>query len=132
ADDINAAAKAYAQAENGIILFGHEAGNDPPCGQLSKPWRLVTDHAGRPNNGVIAVLPHANSRGAADMGVVPDRAPGYRPVEQPGLSAQEMLGGAEGNKVMGMLIADYNDRAQSFTPRALTLYTGIATRSPPR
>jgi NADH-quinone oxidoreductase subunit G len=53
----------------------------------------VTGFVGRPNNGVIAVLPHANSRGAADLGVVPNRRPSYVLVEKPGLGAKEMLGG---------------------------------------
>jgi len=32
-----------------------------------------------------------NSRGAVDMGLVPDLLPGYRPVAEPGLSLPEML-----------------------------------------
>lgn len=114
AAEIDAAAKAYAEAENGLILFGMEAGNDPALRAAIEALALTTGHAGRPNNGVIAILPQANSRGAADMGVAPDRAPGYRPVDRPGLSAREMLGGAESKpNVMGMLIAGANPAAES-------------------
>lgn len=104
ASDIEAAAKALAEAANGIILFGLEAGNDPSLRAALEALALVTGHAGRPNNGLIAVLPHANSRGAADMGVLPNQLPGYLPLDgQPGLSGREMLSGTVGLK--GMLIA---------------------------
>ncbi len=108
--DIEAAAKAFAEAENGIIIFGLEAGNDPALRAALEALALVTGHAGKANNGIIPVLPHANSRGAADMGVVPHRLPGYVPVEA-GLSAQEML--AEGSPIKGMLIAGLDPAAES-------------------
>jgi predicted molibdopterin-dependent oxidoreductase YjgC len=76
---------------------------------------ILTGFVGRPNNGVIAVLPHANSRGAADLGVVPDRLPGYVPVEKPGLSAQEMLAGG----VRALLIAAADPLAGSARPEGL-------------
>lgn len=116
-EEIDAAAKAFAEAENGIILFGLEAGNDPALRAALEALALVTGHAGRANNGVIAVLPHANSRGAADLGIVPDRLPGYAPVaEEAGLSAQEML--ASGSPVKGMLIAAADPAAESEAYRA--------------
>jgi NADH-quinone oxidoreductase subunit G len=113
AADIEAAAKAFAEAENGIILFGLEAGNDPALRAALEALALVSGHAGKANNGIIAVLPHANSRGAADMGLVPDRLPGYVPLEsgQTGLSASEML--AEGSPLKGMLIAGLDPAAES-------------------
>jgi NADH-quinone oxidoreductase subunit G len=39
----------------------------------------------------VALVDYSNSRGALDMGLLPDLGPGYTPVEQPGLSAPEML-----------------------------------------
>jgi len=76
---------------------------------------LVTGHAGKPDNGVIAVLPHANSRGAADMGVLPDQLPGYVPVDgDAGLSARQMLGESP---VKAMLIAGADPAADSQTYR---------------
>ncbi|NIP68941.1 MAG: hypothetical protein GTO04_07100, partial [Planctomycetales bacterium] len=62
AQSIVAAAKAFAAAENGIIIFGLEAGNDPALRAALEALALVTGHAGRADNGLIAVLPHANSR----------------------------------------------------------------------
>jgi NADH-quinone oxidoreductase subunit G len=101
ADEIRAAAYAFGQAKNGIIFFGPEAGNDPALRRAVANLAIVTGFVARPNNGLIAVLPHANSRGAADLGIVPNRLPGYVPVEEPGLSAEEMLGGG----VRALLIA---------------------------
>lgn len=109
---IEAAAKAFAEAENGVIIFGLEAGNDPALQAAIEALALVTGHAGKSDNGVIAVLPQANSRGAADMGVLPDRLPGYVPLEgEPGQSAAAMLSGE--SPVKAMLIAGTNPAAES-------------------
>jgi NADH-quinone oxidoreductase subunit G len=104
AEEIRAAAHAFGEAKNGIILYGPEAGNDPALRRAVANLATVTGFVGRPNNGVIAVLPHANSRGAIDLGVVPNRLPGYIPVEKPGLSAKEMLDG--GVRALLMAAAD--------------------------
>jgi predicted molibdopterin-dependent oxidoreductase YjgC len=112
AEEIETAAKAFAEAKNGIILFGLEAGNDPGLRAALEALALVTGHAGKPDNGLIAVLPHANSRGALDMGLLPDQLPGYQPVERvPGLSAQAML--SEGSPIKGMLLAGVDPAAES-------------------
>jgi NADH-quinone oxidoreductase subunit G len=117
AEDIAAAAQAFATAENGIIIFGLEAGNDPALRAALEALALVTGHAGKPNNGLIAVLPHANSRGAADMGLVPNRLPGYVPLEgEPGSSASEMLGGSA--ELRAMLIAGADPAADNEAHRA--------------
>jgi NADH-quinone oxidoreductase subunit G len=39
----------------------------------------------------ISLLDYSNSRGALDMGLLPDLAPGYQPVEAVGLSLDQML-----------------------------------------
>ncbi len=112
AAEINAVAKTFAEAKNGVIIFGLEAGNDPAMQAGLEALALLTGHAGQADNGVIAVLPHANSRGAADMGVVPDRLPGYVPLDgQAGLSARQMLSGQSGLKAM--LIAGADPAAES-------------------
>jgi len=117
AEEIKAAAKAFAEAENGIILFGLETGNDSGLRAALEALALVTGHAGKPNSGLIAVLPHVNSRGALDMGLLPDQLPGYQPVERvPGLSAQAML--AEDSPVKGMLLAGVDPAAESEAYRA--------------
>jgi NADH-quinone oxidoreductase subunit G len=106
-EDIRGAARVYAEAKNAVILYGAEAGNDPALKAALRSLALVTGHAGRADNGVTAVLPHANSRGAADLGVLPDRLPGYAPLEgKAGLSAKEMLAGGSGLKVFYIIAAD--------------------------
>ena len=115
ADQIRSAGEAFGEAKNGIVLYGPEAGNDPALRRAVANLVTVTGFIGRPNNGVIAVLPHANSRGAADLGVVPDRRPGYVPVETPGLSAKQMLGGG----VRALLIAAADPLAGGARPHGL-------------
>jgi NADH-quinone oxidoreductase subunit G len=39
----------------------------------------------------VALVDYSNSRGASDMGLLPDLLPGYHPAAQPGLSLDEML-----------------------------------------
>lgn len=115
ADDIRAAAHAFGEAKNGIVLYGPEAGNDPALRQAVVNLVTVTGFVGRPNNGVIAVLPHANSRGAADLGVVPYRLPGYVPLDHPGLGAREMLDGG----VRALLVAAADPLAGASRPEGL-------------
>ncbi len=98
---IRQAAQAFGQAKNGIILYGMEAGADPALTAAMQNLVLVAGFAGRPNNGLLAVLPHANSRGAADLGLVPHRLPGYVPAPEQGLNAEQMLAG----QVKALLIA---------------------------
>ena len=107
ADDIKAAAKTLAEAENAIILYGAEAGNDPALKVALRNLAVVTGHVGRANNGVTAVLPHVNSRGAADLGILPDRLPGYVPLDgEAGLSAAEMLNPESGLQALYLVAAD--------------------------
>jgi predicted molibdopterin-dependent oxidoreductase YjgC len=39
----------------------------------------VTGHLGRPGSGLLPLLARSNAHGACDMGIAPDRLPGYRP-----------------------------------------------------
>jgi NADH-quinone oxidoreductase subunit G len=49
---------------------------------------VATGHDG--NNLNVPVL-ECNSQGAMDMGILPDMAPGYRPLETPGMNTPQML-----------------------------------------
>lgn len=107
-------AHSLAGAENLIVVYGREAMLSGAGRQLVRALAnllLVTGHVGRANNGLLPVLRHNNSHGAADMGVHPLWLPGYMPVEDaqarghyaavwgvelpatPGLDAQAMLNG---------------------------------------
>jgi NADH-quinone oxidoreductase subunit G len=79
AAELDAAARAIAEAEDLLVVYGREAvaaGVVPALAALA----TATGHVGRPDNGLVAVGPHANSQGAADLGLLPAWLPGYRPV----------------------------------------------------
>jgi NADH-quinone oxidoreductase subunit G len=104
-DSIRALARSFAGAENAIIIYGRAAlAGDPALPQALASLALLTGKVGRPNNGLIALLPGGNSRGALDMGVRPDAGPGGAPLAQPGLSAREMWGAAVEGRIRGMYI----------------------------
>jgi NADH-quinone oxidoreductase subunit G len=72
---VQAAAQAFAGAQNAVVLFGSEgtslqASHDlvHACANLL----IATGHAGKPNNGLIGVWPSANTQGAWDMGFRPE------------------------------------------------------------
>lgn len=110
AEQLLAAAEAIAGAENLLVLYGGEAaalGMVPGLAALA----AATGHIAAADNGLLAVGRHANSQGAADMGLLPDWLPGYRrlgdagarealgalwprtPPPEPGLTADAMLTG---------------------------------------
>lgn len=71
---VQAAATAFAEAENGLILYGSEGIGLQASQALARACAnlmLVTGHVGRPNNGLIAVWQRANEQGAWDMGLQP-------------------------------------------------------------
>jgi NADH-quinone oxidoreductase subunit G len=108
-DAIRALASSFANAENGIIIYGRTALSiGPALLQAIANLALITGKAGKPNNGLIALTSDGNTRGALDMGVRPDKAAGGAAVAQPGLSAREMWGAAVEGRVRGMYIAGLN------------------------
>ncbi len=67
---------------NLLIVFGSEyRGRDIEA--------LVDFGLSLPETRLACLGDYANSRGAADMGVLPDLLPGYRPVSEPGAFAEE-------------------------------------------
>lgn len=129
--DVRRIARALAESDNLIVSFGRDAalalspaegpaGNGQALIQALANLLLLTGHVGRANNGLLPLLPHNNSQGAADMGVSPEWLPGYRRVDDaearrrfgklwgvelpasPGLDADAMVrGGVRGLFVMG-------------------------------
>lgn len=99
-DTVRAAARAFAQAEHGIILYGRvalTAGAD--LLDALADLALLTGHIGKPNNGFIPLIPGANARGALDMGVRPGTG------KKRGLKAREMWVAAREGRLRGMFIA---------------------------
>lgn len=83
-DDFRRIARQLAEAENLIVSYGRDAmvsGGGRKLVQTLANFLLMTRHAGRANNGLLPLLPHNNTQGAADMGVSPEWLPGYRRVD---------------------------------------------------
>ena len=72
--ELQAAARAFAGAENAVILFGGEGTgleSSKALSQASANLLITTGHVSRPNNGLIGVWQRANDQGAWDMGFRP-------------------------------------------------------------
>lgn len=70
------AVKAFAEAQNAVILMGQEGMDLKRSEELVHACAgllFLTDHLGKPNNGLIGVWQSANTQGAWDMG--------FRPIE---------------------------------------------------
>lgn len=116
---IAAAAKAFLEAEHGIIIYGAEARS----AGLAVPEALaalaaLAGKAGKANSGLIALLPGGNSRGALDLGVRPDARPGYAPTPQRGVGAHELWGATQEGRVRALWIAGLDPAAALPAARA--------------
>ena len=72
--ELQAAAKAFAEAENAVILYGSEGTGletSQALAQACANLLITTGHTGRANNGLIGVWPRANDQGAWDLGFRP-------------------------------------------------------------
>ncbi len=108
ADELQAAAATFAQAEDAIVVFGREGLNDYGAlalAQAAANLLLVTDHVGRANNGLLPLWPHNNTQGAADMGIRPNTGPGYQEIVEHGWDFNSMLSVASSGGIKLMWIA---------------------------
>lgn len=94
ADALKKIGEGFASSENGIILFGREfmfaMQNDPAVQAALEALVLLSGHFGKKNNGAIALYPHNNSMGAADMGILPNTKAGRESSTDTGMSAKDM------------------------------------------
>jgi NADH-quinone oxidoreductase subunit G len=66
--DLLAAARTLANATDAVFIFGSEGVKDGEAlAQAVANLAVVTGHVARPNNGLLRLLPHNNSQGAADQ-----------------------------------------------------------------
>jgi NADH-quinone oxidoreductase subunit G len=108
-DDIRAVARSFAEAENTSVMYGRTALSlGPAMLQGIANRALMAGKVGKPNSGLIALTPDANTRGALDMGVRPDRGPSGAAIAPQGLSAREVWGAAVEGRVRGMYLAGLN------------------------
>jgi formate dehydrogenase alpha subunit len=124
-EQIMAAARLYAKARQASIVYGngitqYSTGTDAvkALANLS----MLTGNTGRKGGGIIAVQRESNSRGAVDMGMLPDFLPGFRNVAdarartefealwgaslpaRPGLTAVEVIEQAKLGKIKCLYI----------------------------
>lgn len=95
--EVEAAAKAIAEAENAIVFFGSEGTgleSSKALAQACANLLIATDHVGRPNNGLIGVWERANSQGAWDMGFrpVPDLKVAFQSAKSVYIAAADPAG----------------------------------------
>jgi predicted molibdopterin-dependent oxidoreductase YjgC len=127
AELLEAAALAYARARAAAILYstGIEA-RDAASIQGLVNLALLTGQLGREGAGLFALTEHNNLQGACDLGMLPDRLPGYRPVTcdaargeverawsvklpaRPGLAARSVLTGRAQGRVRAVWLCRYD------------------------
>ncbi len=116
---IAAAAKAFLEAEHGIIMYGAEARSaGPAVVEALGALAALAGKVGKANSGLIALLPGGNSRGALDMGLRPDAGPGYAPTAQRGLAARELWSAALDGRVRALWLAGLDPAASLPAARA--------------
>ena len=91
AEELRAAARAFATAARGAILYAmgitqHSHGTEHVLA-LSN-LALLTGNLGRPGTGVNPLRGQNNVQGACDMGALPDVFPGYQAVADPEVSSR--------------------------------------------
>jgi NADH-quinone oxidoreductase subunit G len=72
--ELRQAAQAFAEAQDGVILYGSEGmdlAESAALAQACANLLLATNHIDRPNNGLLGVWPRANDQGAWEMGLRP-------------------------------------------------------------
>jgi len=97
ADLIEAAALSYARASSAAILYstGAECRSAETIQSIVN-LALLTGQIGKVGAGIFALTDHNNLQGVCDMGMLPDRLPGYRPVGDAAARAElESLWGAK-------------------------------------
>jgi len=127
AESIEAAALAYARARSAVILYstGIETRRKDAIRAIVN-LVLLTGQIGKPGAGLFPLTEHNNLQGVCDMGVLPDRLPGYRPVADaaaraaveavwktrlpatPGAGARTILGGSGRGKVKLLWLLRYD------------------------
>jgi len=129
AADIRRAARAFAGAEKGTILFSmgitqHTTGTDNVLSIAD--LALLTGNVGRECTGVNPLRGQNNVQGACDLGALPDVLPGYQKVDdaasrgrferawgaalspEPGLTVVEMVNAAAAGEIQAMYIVGEN------------------------
>ncbi len=133
AELIEAAALAYARAKSATLLYstGIRA-RDVESIMAKVNLALLCGQVGRKGAGIFALTEHNNLQGVCDMGVLPDRLPGYRPVASetaraefekiwktkipahPGVSAQPVLKDRANGTIRAVWLCRYDPVSSAF------------------
>jgi NADH-quinone oxidoreductase subunit G len=116
AGPLQKAADVLIEADNLVVFYGGEGLNYAETDTLARMLANLlllkgknedqsSTHAGRVNNGLIAVWPHGNTQGAWDMGVLPHLGPGFERLDSPGRDAAEILAAAAGGQLKALYVA---------------------------
>jgi len=134
-DLIEAAALAYAGARSAAVLYSSSMGEKSEQNIRSLiNLVLLTGNLGKPGAGIFALAEQNNLQGVCDVGVLPDRLPGYArvssaearaPVEQvwgkkipatPGLPARSILTSRGEGKIKALWLSRYDPVTTAFLP----------------
>ncbi len=85
-----------------------------------------------PNSRLGLLLPNNNTRGAYDMGAVPDHGPGWEPLRKPGMNTTEILQSAASGQLQALYIMGADPLAHypdvSLVQRALSMVPFIVVQ----
>ncbi len=132
-EEIEAAALAYAQSRTAMIIYStvkeaHAAAGVEAIVNLA----LLTGNIGREGAGILALTEHNNSLGVCDVGMLPDRLPGYAaladenarqkmervwgvaPPAAPGADSHSLLADRGHGKVRGIWLCRYDPVSTAF------------------
>jgi predicted molibdopterin-dependent oxidoreductase YjgC len=132
-DLIESAALAFARAGSAAILYstGIESRSAEAIAAMVN-LALLTGRIGRAGSGVFALTEHNNLQGVCDMGMLPDRLPGYgavtdpaaragwerlfrvEPPVSPGLTARSVLTDLGAGRVRGVWLCRYDPVQTAF------------------
>ena len=137
AEAIESAALLYAGARSAALLYstGIESRESEPV-SAAVNLALLTGQLGREGAGIFALTEHNNLQGVCDMGVLPDRLPGYRSVSsaaeraeleriwraslpaQPGLGSRDVLTDLAQGRIRAAWLCRYDPVSTAFSGNA--------------
>jgi predicted molibdopterin-dependent oxidoreductase YjgC len=85
---IEEAALVYGRARPAAILYSTASPRSPEVIEALVSLALLTGNVGRPGGGVYPLAEHNNLQGVCDVGMLPDRLPGYRPASSAAARAE--------------------------------------------
>jgi predicted molibdopterin-dependent oxidoreductase YjgC len=83
-EELRQAAEWIARAERATFLLARTGGQGDQPREVAAAFATlaaITGHLDRPGSGLLPLLARSNVRGACDMGVIPERLPGYEPLD---------------------------------------------------